>query len=136
MSPELEFVMKYVPSIGVLVAVVFLIAYVKKSLFSDVISKEHFQSQLEREREFVAATKEAAGQLQEISRQLEGIGKKQSTEIREQTETIRDLLTDVAERLRTLELVFSDNIDAIRLLAGQCEKHRKNIPDTQDFKGR
>lgn len=133
MTPELEFIWKYAPSLAVLVAVVMLIAYTKKTLFQGMISKEMFDTQLERERDFVTATKEAASHLDEISRQLEGITRKQSEEVKEQTTTIREILQDVAERLRTLELVFSDNIDAIRLLTNQCEKHRKNIPETEIF---
>lgn len=132
MTPELEYIAKYAPSLGVLVAVVLLISYVKKALFQDVVSKEHFQAQMDREREFVSSTKEAAAHLEEISRQLEGVSKKQSEDVRQQTESIREVLDDVKERLRTLEMVFSDNIDAIRLLAAQCEKHRKNIPETQE----
>lgn len=133
MTPELDFIAKYAPSLGVLVAVVMLIAYTKRTLFQGMVSKEMFDTQLAREAEFVTATKEAGAHLEEISRQLEGITHKQSESVKEQTDTIRDLLTDVAERLRTLELVFSDNIDAIRHLAAQCEKHRKNIPDTEVF---
>jgi hypothetical protein len=133
MTPELEYITKYAPSIGVLVAVVLLIAYVKKALFQDVVSKEHFQAQMDREREFVSSTKEAASHLEEIRRQLENVTKKQSEDVHQQTDAIREVLEDVKERLRTLELVFSDNIDAIRHLAAQCEKHRKNIPDTQNF---
>lgn len=133
MSPELEYLVKYAPALGVLVATIILIAYTKKSLFQDVISKEMFQTQLEREREFVIATKEAASHLDEISRQLESSSHKQSESVKAQTDTIREMLQDVADRLRTLELVFSDNIDALRNLTYQVEKHRKGIPETEMF---
>lgn len=128
MSPEIEYITKYFPALGVLVAVIILIAYTKKTLFQGMISQELFDRQLKREGELVGATKEAAAHLDEISRQLEGVTQKSSDEIKEQTNLIRDLLHDVVERLRTLELVFSDNIDVIRQLALQCEKHQKNSP--------
>lgn len=133
MNPELEFIAKYAPALGVLIATVMLIAYTKKSLFQDVISKEMFQAQLEREREFVTSTKEAAGHLDEIGRQLEGIARKQSEDVHEQTIMLKELLSNVADRLHTLELVFSDHIDVIRELSSQWEKYRKNIPDTEVF---
>jgi DNA-binding FrmR family transcriptional regulator len=131
---ELDFIMKYAPSFGVLVAVVLLIAYTKKNLFTGVISKDLFDTQLQREREFVGVMKENAGHLDEISRQMESTGRKQADDVHAQTEAIRALLNEVSERLHTLELVFSDHIDAIRQLAAQCEKHRKNIPETQDMR--
>lgn len=122
MSPEVELIKAVFPALLNLIAMIAVIAYTKKALFQDMVSKEHLQSQIDVNREFVGATKEASSHLEEIGRQLESLSKKVSEEIKE-----------MGDRMRTLELVFSDNIDAIRELSINCEKHRKNIPDTEVF---
>lgn len=122
MGPEASFLAKYAPYYIPILSAIILIIFTKNYLFRGMISADMHEKQLDRERDFVGATKEAAGHLEEISRQLEGLTKKVSEEIKE-----------MADRVRTLELVFSDNIDAIRELSTNCEKHRKNIPDTEVF---
>jgi hypothetical protein len=126
MGTELEFLIKYTPSLLTIVAVIILIAYTKKTLFQGMISKEIFDAQIEREGEFVAATEKAASCLGDISKQLESIAQKISEELKQNT-----------ERLRTLELVSSDFLDQLKALTYQVEKTRKNIPETTEFrKGR
>jgi hypothetical protein len=122
MNPEIEIIKAAAPALLNLIAMIAVIAYTKKALFHDMVSKEHLQSQIDINRDFVGATKEASAHLEEIGRQLENLSKKVSEDIKE-----------MGDRVHTLELVFSDNIDAIRELSSNCEKHRKNIPDTEVF---
>jgi hypothetical protein len=122
MEPEVNLIAQYGPAFAYLIAAVLVIVFVRNYLFRGMVSDEIHREQVEREKDFVGATKEAAVHLEEIGRQLESLSKKVSEEIRE-----------MAERMRTLELVFSDNIDAIRELSSNCEKHHKNIPDTEVF---
>lgn len=122
---EIEIIKAVAPPLLNLIAMIAVVAYTKKAPFHDMVSKEQLESQIAINREFVSTTKEATTHLEEIGRQLESLSKKVSEEIKE-----------MAERMRTLELVFSDNIDVIRELSNQCEKHRKNIPDTEVFLAR
>jgi hypothetical protein len=122
MGEEVTFLAKYAPYYIPILSAVILIIFTKNYLFRGMISVDVHQSQVDREREIIKVQETVANQLCEIVRQLESLTRTVSEEIKENT-----------DRLRTLELVFSDNIDAVRELAINCEKHRKNIPDTEMF---
>lgn len=125
MGTEISLIAQYGPAFAYLAAAIMVIIFTKNYLFKGMISTEMHRDQVEREKDFVGAAKENAGHLEEIARQLENLSKKVSEEIRE-----------MGNRVHTMELVFSDNIDAIRELSSNCEKHRKNIPDTEVFLAR
>ena len=122
MGEESNFVVKYAPYYIPIIAAIAIIIFTKKYLFQGTISIDIHQAQIIREQQIIAVQETVSNRLEEIVKQLENLTKKVSEEIRENT-----------ERVRTLELVFSDNIDAVRELALNCEKHRKNIPDTEVF---
>ena len=122
MGEEVGFLAKYAPYYIPILSAIILIIFTKNYLSRGMISVDVHQSQVDREREIIKVQENVSSSLQEIVRQLESLTKKVSEEIRENT-----------ERVHTLELVFSDNIEAIRELALNCEKHRKNIPETEVF---
>ena len=122
MGDEATFLVKYAPYYIPIVSAIVLIIFTKNYLFRGMISTDMHKEQVDREGEIVKVQEQVSNSLQEIVRQLESLTKKVSEEIRENT-----------ERVRSLELVFSDNIDAVRELSANCEKHRKNIPDTEVF---
>lgn len=108
MSPEIELIKAVAPAVLNVIAMIAVIAYTKKALFSDMIPKNLYDEQVKRESEVVASIKETAIHLEEIGRQLENFVRQMTEELKEHSEIIQDL---------TL----------------QCEKHRKNIPDTEVF---
>lgn len=122
MGEESNFVVKYAPYYIPIIAAIAIIIFTKKYLFQGTISIAIHEAQILREQAIITVQEGVSNRLEEIVRQLESLTKKVSEEIRENT-----------ERVRTLELVFSDNIDAVRELSLNCEKHRKNIPDTEVF---
>lgn len=122
MGEEATFLTKYAPYYIPILSAIILIIFTKNYLFRGMISVDMYKQQVDREGEIVKVQEGVSNRLEEIVKQLESLTKKVSEEIRENT-----------ERVRTLELVFSDNIDAVRELSANCEKHRKNIPDTEVF---
>jgi hypothetical protein len=108
MSPELEIIKAVAPALLNVIAMIAVIAYTKKALFSDMIPKNLYDDQVKRESEAVGSIKETAMHLEEIGRQLENFIRTMSEELKDHSEIIKDL-------------------------AGQCEKHRKQIPDTEVF---
>lgn len=126
MGPEANFFVKYAPYYVPILAAILLIIFTKNYLFKGMISTEMHEKLLDREGDMVTAMRESASHLDKISQQVESITRKSSEEIKEQSDMIRTVLQDVADGLRTLE-------DVIKQLAFQCEKHRKNIPETEVF---
>lgn len=126
MEPEVNFFVKYAPYYVPILAAILLIIFTKNYLFKGMISTDMHERLIDREGDIVTAMKESASHLDEISRQIESITRKSSQEIKEQSDTIRTILRDVADDLQKLE-------ESITLLSFQCEKHRKNIPETEVF---
>lgn len=124
MGEEATFLAKYAPYYIPILSAIILIIFTKNYLFRGMISVDVHQSQVDREREIIKVQETVSNRLEEIVRQLENL-----------TKTVAEEIKENSERVRTLELVFSDNIDAVRELSMNCEKHRKNIPDTGDFRG-
>jgi hypothetical protein len=119
---EAEWIAKYAPQFISFVAVILLIVFIKNYLFKGVISTDQYERQLVREQAFITATQNAANNLGDIGKQLEGITKKVSEEIGHNT-----------ERIRTLEMVISDFLDEFRELNRQFDRYRHNIPDTERY---
>lgn len=119
---EAEWIAKYAPQFISFVAVILLIIFIKNYLFKGVIPADQYERQLTREQAFITATQSAATNLGDISKQLEGITKKVSEEIGQNT-----------ERIRTLEMVISDFLDEFRELNRQFDRYRHNIPDTERY---
>lgn len=134
MGPEASYITKYAPYYIPILAAIGLIIFTKIYLFRDMVSTKMYKQQLDREKEFIVATEKVASRFEVFIKLLETLTKKFSEEIKEVQIGIKEDLTGVNERVRTLELVFSDNIDAIRELSTNCEKHRKGIPETTEFR--
>jgi hypothetical protein len=122
METEFAFFSKYAPYYIPFLGALLLIIFTKNYLFRGMVSIDMHQAQIERERELIRVQESFSNRLEEIVKQLENLTKTVAEEIRANT-----------ERLHTIELVFSDNIDAVRELSINCEKHRKGIPDTEKF---
>jgi len=119
---EFKLIVQYAPYLVPFLGAIILIIFTKKYLFAGMVSTEMHAEQITREREIITVQETVANRLEEIVKQLESLTKKVSSEISQNT-----------ERLHTLEIVISDNLDAFRELNANFEKHRKMIPDTGKF---
>ena len=109
MGEEVSFLAKYAPYYIPILSAIILIIFTKNYLFRGMISADMHKEQVDREGEIVKVQENVSNRLEEIVRQLESLTKKVSEEIRENSEVVREL-------------------------SSNCEKHRKNIPDTVEFK--
>jgi hypothetical protein len=125
MGEEAAFLAKYAPYYVPILSAIILILFTKNYLFRGMVSNELYKDQLEREKEIVKGAEQISHELQEIVAHLENLTKKVSEEIGSNT-----------ERLRSLEMAMSDYLDAFRELNYNFEKHRKGIPDTQEYKSK
>lgn len=118
------------PVLAAIGTIIFTKNYVYKdmipeSMLARQLSREHalLADQVERERNIVEVAKNLENRLEEIVKQLESLTKRVSEEVRENN-----------DRIASLERYLSDQLEAIRELAYNCEKHRKGIPDTAVFR--
>jgi chromosome segregation ATPase len=100
-----------------------LIIFVKKELFSGVISLETHTAQIERERKAVEATENVSNQLSEIVSQLASL-----------TEGVKEEIQEMTERLRSLEHAMSDYLEAFHELNRNFEMHRRGYTDTEQLR--
>ena len=129
--PELQGVVELLKALGVaslfgpFIGLILSIWILKKTVFAGWgdIARQVIANVFAREREQIQVQTEVSATLQEIARQLEGLTKKVSDEITENT-----------DRLRSLEAAMSDYLEAFRELNYNFEKHRKGIPDTEVFR--
>jgi hypothetical protein len=105
---DIKLLIQFAPYLIPFLGAIILIIFTKQYLFRGMISAEMYKEQLERERDVVKANEAIANQLQEISKQLEGLSKKFSSEIK---------ATD--ERTTGLEHAMSDYLDEMRDLTKQ-----------------
>jgi peptidoglycan hydrolase CwlO-like protein len=120
---------QYLPILVAILVIVFTKTYVYKGMVPEKMLKDQIQreqqmlkDQVEREHNIVEVGKDLENRLEEIVRQLESLTQKISEEIGENN-----------QRIASLERFLSDQLDAIRELTYNFEKHRKGIPDTQVF---
>jgi hypothetical protein len=123
MGEEATFLAKYAPYYIPILAAIVLIIFTKNYLFKGTISTELYREQVTREGELVKGTETVSNRLEEIVKQLESLTRKVSEEIRENT-----------DRLQAVETIQIDTVSVLKDLAFTCEKHRKNIPDTVEFR--
>lgn len=109
MMDELQAIIEFIRSLGPFFAApvsLILLAYIlKKYVFAgwgDII-KSSLTEYFDRERNLVRVQTETNGSLQELIHQVEALARKVSDDIHE-----------MGERMRSVELVFSDHIDRLR----------------------
>lgn len=138
-----EFFAQYAPQYLPIIAAILTIIFTKNYVYRGMVPENMLTQQLEREKamlqeqnardmQVLDAAKDLEQNLETIVYQLQNLTKKVSDEIGESN-----------ARITGLERFLSDQIDAIRTmtngikdLAWQCEKHRKEIPDTEIFRER
>lgn len=123
MNEEISFFVKYAPSYIPFLAAIILIIFTKKYLFRGMVSEDVHNAQIERERNLIKGTETISTKLQEIVESLKTL-----------TNEVREDIRQNTDRLRSLEMAMSDYLDAFRELNHNFEKHRKGIPETQDFR--
>ena len=117
-----EFIVKFAPYYVPFIAAIIIIIFTKNYLFRDMVDSTMFQKQIEREREIAKAIADNSHQLEEICHHLENLTKKVSAEIGESS-----------EEMKGLQVQISKLVETIRVLAYNCEMHRKQVPDTEVF---
>lgn len=137
MGDEVKIIAQYTPhligfagAILLLFITVRLIIFVKKELFSGVISLETHTEQVGRERKAVEATENISNRLAEIVAQLAAL-----------TESVKEDIQSNTERLRSLEHAMSDYLEAFHDLAStfhalqrDFELHRRGYTDTEQLR--
>jgi peptidoglycan hydrolase CwlO-like protein len=123
MQEELKLIAQASPYVLPFLAAIMIIVFTKKYLFVDVVPRETMNTQIEREREIVSATKDVSNQLQEIVRQLERL-----------TSSVNNQINENTERLRSLEHAMSDYLQAFHELNRNFELHRRGYTDTEQLR--
>jgi sensor domain CHASE-containing protein len=100
---EAKLLSQYAPYLIPFLGAIIVIVFTKKYLFAGMISAEMYKEQLDREKETVKIQENIANQLQEVVRQLEGITRKVSEDIRSSN-----------DRTTSLEHAMSSYIDEFR----------------------
>lgn len=114
---------QYLPLLGAILVVLFTRNYVYKGMVPEGIlnaqvdrERVWMQSQMDRDRQVIEGAKDIEKHLEELVRQLEQLTLKVSSEIGENN-----------SRVSSLERFLSDQIDAIRSLTDNCERHRRDF---------
>jgi hypothetical protein len=114
---------QYLPLLGAILVILFTRNYVYKGMVPESIlnsqlerESKRLQEQSARDKQIIEGAKDIEAHLEELVRQLEALTLKVSAEIGENN-----------VRVTSLERFLSDQIDAIRDLTANCERHRREI---------
>jgi hypothetical protein len=100
-----------------------LIIFVKRELFSGVVSLDMYAAQVEREKKVVEVNERISNRLQEIVEQLSSL-----------TSGVNEQIGQNTERLRSLEHAMSDYLEAFQRLNHNFELHRRGYTDTEQLR--
>lgn len=123
MAEEIKLIRDLAPIFAYLVAAIMVIIFVRKYLFSGMVSIEMHNAQIAHEKDIVKAQEKASNHLEQIVSQLENL-----------TNSVSKQIFDNTERLRSLEHAMSDYLQAFHELNRNFELHRRGYTDTEQLR--